>query len=124
MPPWHIHLSILRQYSGDDTALQAVAAVITDGSSSGDGGDDDVNDQDIQKIATAVWQCAIRNDVTGKNAAAWAFLNSINKGVHDMPGSVWNTQVRNDVTGAPSPAWAFLTSLNTQVNRIDENTSG
>lgn len=112
---WHIHISGKRQYANDRAAWQDIAAVLLGGDTTGD---DDVNDEDIQKIATAVWQCAIRNDVTGKNAAAWAFLNSINVGVSKMPGAVWNTQIRNDVTGTPSPAWAFLTSMNTQVNQI------
>ena len=81
-------------------------------------GVDDVTDEDIDKIAKAVWDYTIRNDVTGDNAAAWAFLNSINKGVSTMPSDVWATQVRNDVTGSPSPAWAFLTSINSQVNEL------
>ena len=65
---------------------------------------DDVTDQDIQRIAAAVWEHLVRNHLDGTEQPAGAMLGY----AHLEAGSVWTAQVHNFVADQDQPAAALL----------------
>lgn len=99
---WHIHLSILRQYADDTSALAQVADVIT-GKQSGEDGDDDVPknvavSSSVPIKVTALQEKDLVWDTTGDDIhdVFWGTKSEPRPGIH-IPGSYFVARDRKSV---------------------------
>jgi hypothetical protein len=78
---------------------------------SGDEDDMPLSNDDVEKVADAVWTKLLTGQPDGNDRYAWATLVNTYNDVHDMPLDVWETRLMGQ-TDAPDGRYASATLSN------------